>query len=152
MSATLFRGRGGESLSTKRVGKRGGEFESLLPLPGQEAGEAARSVEGWVLFVSGLPKETLEGDLMDIFIPQGTVRNIRMMLDQRECKCIGHALVEMETAEECGRAVQSLSGRPFLSSPAITVDAAFLVEPEVKVKDEDEQDFAEESKKKQREE
>ncbi|CUG31083.1 RNA-binding protein, putative [Bodo saltans] len=144
MSESVFRGRGGESLVTKRVGKRGGDFESLLPLPGQEPGEAARSVEGWVLFVSGLPKETLEGDLMDIFVPQGIVRNIRMILDQRECKCIGHALVEMETAEECGRAVQSLNGRPLLSSPQITVDAAFLVEPEVavKVKGEDEEDFS----------
>lgn len=150
MASALFRGRGGDSLATKRVGKRGGEFESLLPLPGQEPGEAARSVEGWVLFVSGLPKETLEGDLLDLFVPHGTVRNVRMSLDQRECKCIGHALIEMETADECGRAVQALNGRSFLSSPAITLDAAFIVEDEVRVKREDEE--VEESKKKQREE
>lgn len=124
----VLKGRGGDGVSTRRVGKRGGQFECLRPLLGQQPGDAAKSVEGWVLFVTGLPCETVEGDLVDLFMQFGTIRNIRMTTDQREGKCLGHAMIEYELAEECEKAIQALDGRQFLGSGAIHVSAAFLVD------------------------
>eukprot|EP00331_Platyophrya_macrostoma_P030445 CAMPEP_0176450884 /NCGR_PEP_ID=MMETSP0127-20121128/27451_1 /TAXON_ID=938130 /ORGANISM="Platyophrya macrostoma, Strain WH" /LENGTH=178 /DNA_ID=CAMNT_0017838723 /DNA_START=38 /DNA_END=574 /DNA_ORIENTATION=- len=123
------RGRGGETIVTRRVGKRGGQFECLHPLPGQCAGDAAKSVEGWILFVSGLPRETTEGDVMDLAVPHGTVRNIRMNTDLRDGHCVGHAMIEYETWEECQQAIAAINGRPLREGgPAISISPAFIVE------------------------
>lgn len=127
-AAAPQRGRGGETIVTRRVGKRGGQFECLHPLPGQAAGDAAKSVEGWILFVSGLPRETTEGDVMDLAIPYGTVRNIRMNTDLRDGHCIGHAMIEYELWEECEKAIAAIHGKPFLSSLALGISPAFIVE------------------------
>ena len=123
----ILKGKGGDTIGVRRVGKRGGAFEALTVIDGQQPGEPARSIEGWVLFVSGLSAETKEEDLANLFAPYGEVRKLIMNLATRTSCCIGHAFIEFSTVEECLRAVGECSGKPFLSSPAIIVTNAFVV-------------------------
>ena len=131
----VVRGRGGDAMEVRRVGKRGGAFEVLTVMDGQVPGEAARSIEGWVLFVSGLPKETSEDDIRDAFCVCGELRNVRMNLTVRDAQCIGHAFVEFTTKDACITAVQTLHNKPFLSAEVINITPAFIVP----MKDEDEE-------------
>lgn len=130
-------GKGGDTIGVRRVGKRGGAFDALSTLEGQVPGDAARSIEGWVLFVSGLAPETAEMDLLNLFAAYGTVMNVRMNLASRESLCVGHALIEYGSTAECVSAIAGCSGKAFLSSPQILVSNAFVV-PEVVVETEEE--------------
>ncbi len=123
----LLIGKGGDSIGVRRVGKRGGAFEALTTLPDQNAGDPARSIEGWVLLVSGLSKETREEDLLNLLAPLGVVRKLTMNLSTLTSCCVGHCFVEFATVEECVKVVQECNGKPFLSSPAIAVSNAFVV-------------------------
>ena len=133
--AAEVKGRGGDLMNVRRVGKRGGAFDVLCNIEGQLPGDGAKSIEGWVLFVTGLPPSTTEGDLLDLFSQFGLIRTLKMNVDHRECKCIGHALVEYATREESLKAAKEVTGRPFLDSPALFVADAFIAEEEDNVEE-----------------
>jgi hypothetical protein len=139
----VLTGKGGDNIGVRRVGKRGGAFEALTTLPGQVPGEPARSIEGWVLLVSGLSPETREEDVANLLAPFGEIRRIVMNLGALTSCCVGHCFVEFATVEECVRVATECTGKPFLSSPAIVVSNAFVVpQPEPERDDEAEVDVA----------
>lgn len=144
-SSPVTKGRGHEVDAETRIvtetvrrlaRNKGGDYEMLTILKGQQPGDAAQSIEGWVLAVTNLAPETTEGDLISwvssVELPSAEnvnvrVRNSRLLNDRQSGQCIGHALVELRTREEAEAVVIKLNNTPFLSSEAVQLTNAFVV-------------------------
>lgn len=94
----------------------------------QTAGNAARSVEGWVVIVQGVHEEATEEDLMEKFSDYGQVMNLAMPLDRRTGYVKGYALVEYETRKEAELAIKSGTGSKLLEQ-TLKCDFAFVRAP-----------------------
>jgi RNA-binding protein 8A len=94
----------------------------------ESSGRALRSVEGWVLFVTGLHEEVTEEDLYDRFADYGTVRDLKMDLDHRTGYVKGYALVEYLEYAQAKEALDALNGSSFMDG-ILNVDFAFSKPP-----------------------
>ncbi|EFP76374.1 hypothetical protein PGT21_011853 [Puccinia graminis f. sp. tritici] len=94
----------------------------------QTAGNAARSVEGWVVIVQGVHEEATEEDLMEKFSDYGHVMNLAMPLDRRTGYVKGYALVEYETRKEAEMAIKSGTDSKLLDQ-TLKCDFAFVRAP-----------------------
>ena len=73
-----------------------------------------KSVEGWVLFVTGVHEEAQEDDLMDAFSEHGTVNKVQINVDRQTGLAKGYALVEYSTQPEAQDAINTLHGAELL--------------------------------------
>ncbi|KAL7113477.1 hypothetical protein ABFS83_04G061400 [Erythranthe nasuta] len=128
---------GGSSLTPKKTKGRGfrdeaaaesdrsarmsARFDSLDSEggPGPE-----RSIEGWIVLVTGVHEEAQEDDLQNAFGEFGEIKNLHLNLDRRTGFVKGYALIEFENFEEAQKTISEMDGTELLTQ-TITVDWAF---------------------------
>mmetsp|Transcript_2546 Transcript_2546/g.3751 ORF Transcript_2546/g.3751 Transcript_2546/m.3751 type:complete len:142 (+) Transcript_2546:99-524(+) len=84
-----------------------------------------KSVEGWILFVTGLHEEAEEDDLQEAFSEYAPVKYICMNRDRRTGFAKGYAFVEYETFTEAQDTINGLHGKQVLGKQ-VGVDWAFV--------------------------
>mmetsp|Transcript_30046 Transcript_30046/g.35704 ORF Transcript_30046/g.35704 Transcript_30046/m.35704 type:complete len:193 (+) Transcript_30046:141-719(+) len=84
-----------------------------------------RSVEGWIVFVTGLNEEAQEDDIRDAFSEYGPVKSVHVNLDLQTGFCKGYALIEYNEKSEAQDAINALHGTELLGK-SVKVDWAFV--------------------------
>merc|ERR1711957_1077748 len=108
-SGRKIKGRGAED--DGRYSGKSGNFETLGH--DDEAGPA-RSIEGWVVIVSGVHEEAQEDDVFEAFAEFGDIKNLHLNLDRRTGFVKGYAFIEYETKQEAGAAIKGMDSQVLL--------------------------------------
>ncbi|KAL6563752.1 RNA-binding protein y14a [Orobanche gracilis] len=87
-----------------------------------------RSIEGWIILVTGVHEEANEDGLQNLFGDFGEMKNIHLNLDRRTGFVKGYALIEYEKFEEAQTAINEMDGKEWLTQ-IINVDWAFSKGP-----------------------
>jgi RNA-binding protein 8A len=127
LGAGKKKGRGFREPERDEAGQHGSNarYESLEPAGGSGP---AKSVEGYVLFVTGLHEEAQEEDVVEAFAEFGDVKNVYLNLDRQTGYVKGYALIEYATLEEASSAKEGLDNTELLGQ-VIHINWAFVRAP-----------------------
>ncbi|KAA8528069.1 hypothetical protein F0562_035062 [Nyssa sinensis] len=114
-----------EETDAESNGRMAGRFDSLDSDggPGPE-----RSIEGWIVLVTGVHEEAQEDDLQNAFGDVGEIQNLHLNLDRRTGFVKGYALIEYGKFSEGQKAIEVMDGAELLTQ-TINVDWAFSKGP-----------------------
>jgi RNA-binding protein 8A len=119
---TIRKGRGFQAEPTSELSL--GTFDALA----SEEHEVQKSIEGWIIFVTGIHEEANEEDVHDAFADFGEVKNLHLNLDRKTGYAKGYALLEYETYKEAKKAIETMDGQELLGQK-LRCDWAFTKEP-----------------------
>merc|ERR1712066_60121 len=119
-----IKGRGAED--DGRYAGKAGMFESLAH--DDVATGPARSIEGWVIIVSGVHEEAQEDDVFEAFAEFGDIKNLHLNLDRRTGFVKGYSFIEYESKQEAEAAIKGMNGQTLLDS-RLSVSWAFSKGP-----------------------
>lgn len=87
-----------------------------------------KSIEGYIVFCSGIHEEAQEDQIDDLFSEYGNVKSIQINLDRKTGYMKGYSLIEYANIEEAKSAIKHLNDTTFLERK-IKVDFAFKKTP-----------------------
>jgi RNA-binding protein 8A len=85
-------------------------FQTLQTTSSSDAGPV-KSIEGYIICVTGIAEEAQEEDLQDAFGAFGEVRNLHLNLNRRTGYAKGYAFVEFEGLKEARKAIEQMHGK-----------------------------------------
>lgn len=101
-------------------GNRGGGGGGGSGGPGPQ-----KSINGWIVFVTGVSGDADEDDVLDVFSEYGVVSKLTMNRDRQTGTCKGYALVEYAQYTDAQDAINALHGKAILGNE-VGVDWAFV--------------------------
>ncbi|KAF9585655.1 hypothetical protein BGW38_001373 [Lunasporangiospora selenospora] len=123
------KGRGFRSGDQRGEDTQGSVFTRLSTTEDTTSGKAMKSVEGWIVLITGVHEEATEDDVNDKFGDFGEIKSIHLNLDRRtgyvKARYPGYALVEYETLSEAQEAINQMNGAKLLDQ-TLACDFAFI--------------------------
>ena len=111
---------------------RNDRYETLRDGDGERGGQRGqpqKSIEGWVVLVTGVHEEAQEEDIHENFGDFGEISNLHLNLDRRTGFVKGYCLIEYKEKEEAQSAIENMDGKLMLDEE-VRVDWAFVNAPE----------------------